>query len=85
MKSSYGKGHKISEHVNVVPIEAMTGYFPHDYAVCAAMWTALKQFDVKELEKIADWCYSIHPNLPARIAKTCKEMVDKEMGYIYYV
>ena len=58
----------------------MTGYSPHDYAVCASIWTALKQFDVKELEKIADWCYSIYPDLPARIAKTCKEM-----GYIYYV
>jgi len=84
MISNYGRGHRISEHVNIVPAEAMTGDDVHDLAVCCAIWTAGKWMSQEELAVVADVIRAKHPNYPAQVAKTCKNIADEELGYIYY-
>ena len=85
MISNYGKGHKISRHVNVVPPEAMTGDNIHDLAVCCAIWTAGKWMSREELAIVADAIRAKHPNYPSQVAKTCKQIAQQELGYIYFV
>ena len=85
MKPIYGKGHKITNHVNFIPTEAMTGDDVHDLAVCCAIWTALGMMSRRELEVVADVVREKHPNYPAQVAKTCKEIASGQLGYIYFV